>query len=661
LNYFAKDTDGISETPKSQAYIIETTPPTTTATPTGGTYYSPQTVTLSANEPATIYYTTDGTTPTTNSAVCSSPLTIFATTKLMYFAKDLVGHIETVKSQTYTIDTTPPITIATPVGGTYSPPLTVTLTASKPATIYYTTNSTIPTTSSTVYSGPLTISASTNLMYFGVDPGGNTGAVISQTYSTAYDPDSASIFQSKSGTYTHTFTSNATVTLSYLNGAGGSGGNWNDYEDGSPGGISAIVYDGVTIATANGGGGGDGYYDTNNGYPGTASNSIIGATNTTGGGNLGGLGLGSGGNGGNGGSVTGGTFSVLSGQTISVYLGGGGAYSYTSTGADASVSLSWNTTLPVTTATPAGGTYNLTQIVTLSANKPATIYYTTDGTTPTTSSAVYSAPLTISVNTTLHYFAKDQAGNIETVKTQAYTITPPVTTATPSGGTFYVIQTVTLSASKPATIYYTTNGTTPTTSSAVYSAPLTISSTTTLKYFSKDPAGNTEAINTQTYTITVIADSGSIVQSTPGTYTHTFTSNATVTLNYLKGAGGGGGDGYDWEDGSPGGTSTIVNNGVTLATANGGNNGDGTNDLNNGPPGTATNSITGATNTTGGGGLGGAGGRSGGNGGNGGSVTGGTFAVLSGQTISVILSGGGAGGGAQGGTGANASASLSWH
>ena len=344
LNYFAKDTDGISETPKSQAYIIETTPPTTTATPTGGTYYSPQTVTLSANEPATIYYTTDGTTPTTNSAVCSSPLTIFATTKLMYFAKDLVGHIETVKSQTYTIDTTPPITIATPVGGTYSPPLTVTLTASKPATIYYTTNSTIPTTSSTVYSGPLTISASTNLMYFGVDPGGNTGAVISQTYSTAYDPDSASIFQSKSGTYTHTFTSNATVTLNYLKGAGGGGGDGYDWEDGSPGGTSTIVNNGVTLATANGGNNGDGTNDLNNGPPGTATNSITGATNTTGGGGLGGAGGRSGGNGGNGGSVTGGTFAVLSGQTISVILSGGGAGggAQGGTGANASASLSWH-------------------------------------------------------------------------------------------------------------------------------------------------------------------------------------------------------------------------------------------------------------------------------------------------------------------------------
>lgn len=87
-----------------------------------------------------------------------------------------------------------------------------------------------------------------------------------------------------------------------------------------------------------------------------------------------------------------------------------------------------DTTPPVTTASPAGETYNTAQTVTLACTDGAgsgcdKIYYTTDGTTPTTSSPVYSAAIAIAATTTLKFFAKDLAGNTETVKTQIYTIT----------------------------------------------------------------------------------------------------------------------------------------------------------------------------------------------------------------------------------------------
>ena len=81
-----------------------------------------------------------------------------------------------------------------------------------------------------------------------------------------------------------------------------------------------------------------------------------------------------------------------------------------------------DTTPPVITPSVAGGVYLPTQSVTLTADEPATIYYTLDGTTPTTASAVYSAPISISVTTTLQYFGQDTAGNASTVQTQSYTI-----------------------------------------------------------------------------------------------------------------------------------------------------------------------------------------------------------------------------------------------
>ncbi|OGU13722.1 MAG: hypothetical protein A2076_09865 [Geobacteraceae bacterium GWC2_53_11] len=160
-------------------------------------------------------------------------------------------------------------------------------------------------------------------------------------------------------------------------------------------------------------------------------------------------------------------------------------------------------TAPVTTASPAGGLYNANQTVTLNANETATIYYTTNGATPSVSSTVYSAPISISADTTLKFFAKDTAGNVETVKTQAYTIDKiaPVTTSSRAAGTYGASFDVTLAANETATIYYTTNGSDPTTSSSAYSTPILISANTTLKFFARDTAGNSETIKTAVYVI----------------------------------------------------------------------------------------------------------------------------------------------------------------
>lgn len=95
------------------------------------------------------------------------------------------------------------------------------------------------------------------------------------------------------------------------------------------------------------------------------------------------------------------------------------------------------------------------------------------------------------------------------VSSTAADTTAPVTTASPAGGTFSSSVTVSLARNESGTTYYTTNGTTPTTSSPVYTAPLTFSATTTLKYFSRDAAGNSEAVKTQTYTISGTTGGGS--------------------------------------------------------------------------------------------------------------------------------------------------------
>ncbi|TLX93659.1 MAG: hypothetical protein E6K91_08390, partial [Thaumarchaeota archaeon] len=83
---------------------IDTTPPTVSASPVSGIYTSAQSITLTASEPSTIYYTKDGSTPTISSPVYSSPVSISTTTTLKFFAKDTAGNFGNVVSASYTIN-----------------------------------------------------------------------------------------------------------------------------------------------------------------------------------------------------------------------------------------------------------------------------------------------------------------------------------------------------------------------------------------------------------------------------------------------------------------------------------------------------------------------------------------------------------------------------
>lgn len=80
----------------------------------------------------------------------------------------------------------------------------------------------------------------------------------------------------------------------------------------------------------------------------------------------------------------------------------------------------------------------------------------------------------------------------------------PSVTISPVGGTFFTGSTVNavLTANNPtSTIYYTTNGSTPTTAStsAIGTKSLSITSTTTLKAFVRNTAGTSSAIKTEVY------------------------------------------------------------------------------------------------------------------------------------------------------------------
>lgn len=80
---------------------------------------------------------------------------------------------------------------------------------------------------------------------------------------------------------------------------------------------------------------------------------------------------------------------------------------------------------PGTVASVPGGTYSVPQSIELVCiddhSECAATYYTLDGTTPGTSSSLYTGPIPVAVDTNLQFFSVDAAGNQEEVVTETYT------------------------------------------------------------------------------------------------------------------------------------------------------------------------------------------------------------------------------------------------
>ena len=120
-------------------------------------------------------------------------------------------------------------------------------------------------------------------------------------------------------------------------------------------------------------------------------------------------------------------------------------------------------------------------IVTLTCNtENAVIHYTLDGTDPDASSTVYISPFTLSDNTTIKAIAIKN-DKTSTIVTKVYEVpeqtivTEPEIIITENGEVTLV------NSTDGATIYYTTDGTNPSTSSQVYSEAFVIASGTTIK------------------------------------------------------------------------------------------------------------------------------------------------------------------------------------
>ncbi len=192
------------------------------------------------------------------------------------------------------------------------------------------------------------------------------------------------------------------------------------------------------------------------------------------------------------------------------------------------------------TGTDAGAanSYYFTANVAITAETGATIHYTTDGTTPDENSTTYSAPFDVTTSCTVkaiavkaNYANSDIASAVIVIDTP--TVAAPV--FTPASGVFTDSVQVTITCSdETAIIRYTNDGTEPTETSTLYGSPITLTATTTLKAKAFKTDWHASDMVEATYTIV----NDAILTVTPATLTfnsNTLTNNITVSAAFING------------------------------------------------------------------------------------------------------------------------------
>jgi Chitobiase/beta-hexosaminidase C-terminal domain len=164
--------------------------------------------------------------------------------------------------------------------------------------------------------------------------------------------------------------------------------------------------------------------------------------------------------------------------------------------------------VPPTLARPtfslSGGTYTTPQTVTIDHQSVVSVYYTTNGSMPTTSSKLYTGPITVSTTETINAIAVLSGWTNSPVASATYTIAPVLArpTFSPAGGTYTTPQTVTIDHQSVVSVYYTTDGSMPTTSSMKYTGPITVSSSETINAISALSGWTNSPVVTAVFTIT---------------------------------------------------------------------------------------------------------------------------------------------------------------
>lgn len=403
----------------------------------GGTYTTSKSVTLScATDGATIRYTTDGSTPTESSSAYSSAITVDASKTIKAKAFKAGLEASDVASATYTIKcATPTFSVE---GGTKNNDVNVTLSTTFGTSIYYTTNGTTPTTSSTLYSGAITVNSTQTIKAIAVKSGCSDSDVASAAYTMVCATPTLS-------EKTDTYNNDLSVT------------------------ISSTTTDGVIRYTLDG-------------NDPTESSAVYSSA-----------------------------IAISSTKTLKAKVFKDG---YTASSV-ASAIYTMQCAPPTYSANSFTST-GPTSITLSTTTEGATIYYTTDGSTPTSSSIEYTGAIQINVTTTIKVIAiKDDYNNSSVPTQKTYTIKCATPTASPEAGTYSGPQDIELSTTYGDKIYYTLteDGTTPGTpseSSTEYDGPIHMTVVTKIKAIAwKDGCSNSNQLSgtfTIQYNVTWMVD-----------------------------------------------------------------------------------------------------------------------------------------------------------
>jgi hypothetical protein len=438
----------------------------------------------------TITDPTAGTSFTTSAAV-NIPLLVGATTGYVGFTGGTGGltAIQDILTWTYGVATP----TFSPAGGTYTASQLVTIAdTTAGALIYYTMDGSTPTNSSTQYSGPIPVSSTTTIKAIAAASGMTNSAVATATYS----------IQTSGGGSSPSYGSGFTSAGLALNGHAAINGTRLRLTDGGAGETSSAFFNTpvnvqsftndfnfqLTSATA------DGFTFT---IQGNSPNAL----------GLGGGSLGYGPN-------KSGALGI--GKSVAVKLD---LYSNAGEGADSTGSYinGASPTIPSQDMTSSG--------VDLHSGDVMNVHMSYDGTTLTwaitdptagtsfTTSAIVNIPSLVGGTTGYVGFTGGTGGltAIEDILSWTYVASAgaPEQVATPTfsptGGIYTASQLqsgVTISdTTSGALIYYTRDGSTPTTASTLYSGPIAVGSTTTIKSIAAASGMTNSAVATATYTI----------------------------------------------------------------------------------------------------------------------------------------------------------------